>query len=232
MRALTTVAAALLLTGVADAQTPAETPQEHANSAELAVARAIADSMPDLRYSWQLEWSPFGSYASNEIRWHLAPPSERDERDPRPSAVIRHGRSISVSICGDDERVGAMSLETSDNWLGDGELKPELEALGLSVTELERRERHPLFDFDPRRLEDWPGWIQQVSDRPGYRLYRVEQAGHEPAFLTAGYLCTPPGTRHATHCSMTWTAEFRAGEQPRAEPCVVPPTPLVSPRPS
>jgi hypothetical protein len=228
MRALMILAALAAVAGSARAQTP----DDYANSAETGAARAIAESMPDLQYPWQLDWGAFGVYASRDIQWHLWPPGPTEGVTRRTGWMTVNGRSISVSVCGDDERVGALMLETSDIWLGDGDLKPELEALGLTVRELERRERHPLFEVDPREGWEWPDWVGKVSERPGYRLYRLEQPGHEPAFLTASYLCTPPGTRHATHCSMTWTVELRAGDELRREHCIPPAEPLSSIRPS
>ncbi len=199
---------------------------ERRNRIEPLIAEAVAASMPDLRYPWQLEWRAFGTYASREIRWHLTPARPGYERNPPPEGVTRrtgwisNGATASVAVCGDDEEVGAMMIETSDLWLGDGDLAPELAALGVSATLVESQAHHPITLAQQARADGWPDWARSVSDYPGYRVWRLQREGREPVLLTASYICTPPGTRHATHCSMAWTVEYRPASERRSEPCL------------
>ena len=225
-------AVALIAISLAATQA-ASTPDADLPTVEQAIARAIAAAMPDERYPWQLEWSPFGSYASRDIRWHLVGPVAGYERSPSPPGVTRRtgwmtisGRSVSVAACGNDDRVGALMLETDDFWLHDSDLGAELSDAGVTATLIEQRDRPALLDQVREEGRDiHPSYRAQVTAVPAYRLYRLERAGREPAFLTAEYRCTPPGTRSATHCGMHWTTELRAGAAPRSELCVAPAQP-------
>lgn len=197
--------------------------------AETAVAEAVAAVLPALDQPWRLEWSPFGAYAGRRIHWHLAGPATA-MHDPAASPAITHrrgwlearGGSVAVSICGDEARVGAMTLETADIWLGDGDLTAELQAFGLTlrpvVTDGGARARFPAKEA----AEADPAWSRRASRLPASSTYALQSPDREPALLTAVYRCTPPGTRHATRCEMTWTVQFRAAERPRAEPCLAP----------
>ena len=223
---------ALIALSMAASQTTS-TSSADSPTVEQAIARAIAAAMPDERYPWQLDWSPFGSYASRDIRWHLVGPVAGYERSPSPPGVTRRtgwmtigGRSVSVAACGNDERVGTLILETSDIWLDDSDLSAELMHAGVIATLIQQRDRPALLDRVPEEDRDiHPSYLAQVTAVPAYRLYRLERAGREPSFLTAEYHCTPPGTRSATRCGMHWTTELRAGEVPRSEPCVAPAQP-------
>ncbi len=73
------------------------------------------------------------------------------------------------------------------------------------------------------------GWLSVggksglLARHPAFQSWRLERPGFEPVDLSAGYLCTPPGTRHATHCEMEWTVVFRPDG--RTEPCLPPAAP-------
>ena len=56
---------------------------------------------------------------------------------------------------------------------------------------------------------------------PVLRTWRLTKAGLGPVDLTAFHGCTPPGTRSATRCWMTWTVLFRPDERAAGdEPCL------------
>jgi len=200
---------------------------------EQGIAVAIARAMPDIRYPWQLDWSAFGNYASRDIRWNLTGP--RDDARPSDSPRVTRrtgwievrGASASVAACGDDDRVGAMMIETNGFRVGDGDLTAELAEAGVVATLLEQQDL-PALLTEPG-ADDLPrGYAELASARPAYQLMRLEQSGREPALLSASYVCTPPGTRSATRCTIHWVLELRAGPSGRPEPCIAPAAPVIS----
>ncbi len=200
----------------------AQNPWEDSTTVEQAIARAITDAQPDLRYPWALNWSAFGIRGGRDVFWHLAPPKPY-ERTPTPPGVTRRsgwlsvrGRSGGVIACGDDGQVGALYIEIADIWLGEADLVAELTARGFSVTETARREAIPIGDEDDGRGSVYYNGL--LSQHPAFQSWRLERAGYEPLALSAAYRCTPPGTRHATHCDMQWTVVFRPDDRP--EPCL------------
>lgn len=191
---------------------------------EQAVARAIAEAQPDLRYPWALDWSAFGVRGGRDLFWHLAPPKPY-ERTPAPPGVTRRsgwlnvrGRSGGVLVCGDDERVGALYIDIADIWLGEADLVTELETRGFTVTETARRDALLIRDEDDGRGSAHYNGL--LMERPAYQSWRLERAGFEPLVLSGSYRCTPPGTRSATSCRMQWTVVFRPDD--RIEPCLSP----------
>lgn len=205
----------------------AQTPWEPSATIEQAVARTIADAQPDLRYPWSLDWSTFGVRGGRDVFWHLAPPRTY-ERTPAPPGVTRRsgwlsvgGKSGGVIACGDDERVGALFITVSDLWLDAAGLGAELEARGFAVPETARRDAHPIGDEDDGQGSAHYNGL--LARHPAFQSWRLERPGFEPVDLSAGYLCTPPGTRHATHCEMEWTVVFRPDG--RTEPCLPPAAP-------
>jgi len=198
---------------------------EPSTTIEQAVARAINDAQPDLRYPWALDWSAFGVRGGRDVFWHLAPPKPY-ERNRAPPGVTRRtgwlnvrGKSGGVIACGDDERIGALHIDIGDIWLGEGDLIVELTARGFSVTETARVEASPVGGADDGQgSAHYNGLLMR---RPAFQSWRLEQPGFEPLDLSASYRCTPPDTRSATHCEMRWTVIFRPNG--RLEPCLPPP---------
>lgn len=191
-------------------------PGTPSDTIEQAVARAVADAMPDLRYPWGLNWSAFGVRGGRDVFWGLTGPDDRP-LTPLPSGLHRRmgwitvrGASGAVAVCGDLERIGGLAISVGDLWLDRGErdVVAELALYGVRATLLETREA------DLSRSDDAEAHIHDyyramIGARPALRRWRLEQDGHEPADLSAVHDCTPPGTRHATHCWVTWRVAFR-----------------------
>jgi hypothetical protein len=210
---LTAALAGLFIPAVANAQHP----WQPAATIEQAIARAVADAMPDLRYPYHLRWSAFGVRGGRDIFWHLAPPGPHPLHPP-PSGTYRRtgwlsvaGRSGDVVVCGDDGRIGGMAVSVSDIWLGRSDVIRELADKDVTATLIESLEA----DLAAVERDHGPAgdaYHAEVTRYPAQRLWRLERDGREPADLIASYQCTPPGTRHATSCRMTWTVLFRPDE--------------------
>lgn len=210
---LTAALAGLFIPAAAQAQQP----WQSAATVEQAIARAVADAMPDLRYPFRLDWSAFGVRGGRDIFWHLAPPGTHPLNPPPPGTHRRTGwlsvagRSGDVAVCGDDERIGGMAVSVSDNWLGRSDVIQELADRSVTATLVESREA----DLGGLETDHGPAgesYHAVVTRYPAHRLWRLEREGREPANLIASYRCTPPGTRHATRCKMTWSVLFRPDE--------------------
>lgn len=210
---LTAALASLYIPAVANAQHP----WQPAATIEQAVARAVADAMPDLRYPYLLRWSAFGVRGGQDVFWHLAPPGAHPLHPPPPGTHRRTGwLSVGggqgdVAVCGNDERIGGMAISVSDLWLDRSDVIRELADKGVVATLMETR----VADLDILETDHGPAgdaYHAEVTRYPAHRLWRLEREGREPADLTATYQCTPPGTRHATSCRMTWTVLFRPAE--------------------
>lgn len=192
----------------------AQHPWEDAPTVEHAVARAVADAMPETRYPWRLNWTAFGVRGGRDIFWHLAPPGYEPIRD-LPEGVYRrtgwllvNGRSGSVAVCGDAERIGGMAVSVADLWLDEADVIEQLAARGVEATLLQSLEAEPPSD------DVHPRYDAMLRAHPALRRWRLEQAGRDPVLLSAAHACTPPGTRHAIHCWITWRVTF-APETPQ-----------------
>jgi hypothetical protein len=215
MRPATIVTAALVslaFPAIANAQHP----WEPAATVEQAIARAVADAMPDLRYPYLLRWRAFGVRGGRDIFWHLAPPGPHPLHPP-PAGTHRRAGWLSVAggqgnvaVCGDDERIGAMAFSVSDIWLDRSDVIRELADKGVAATLVESREA----DLGEPGAENWPGraYRDEATRYPAHRLWTLERDGREPAHLTAAYQCTSPEMKHAISCKMTWTVLFRPDE--------------------
>lgn len=199
---------------------------EHAATVEQAIARAIATATPDLRYPWALDWNAFGVRGGRDIFWHLAPPGP-DQREPSPPGVHRRtgwfnvrGASGGVEVCGDADRIGTLSFDVPDLWSGQSDVIRELAAGGVTATLLILRPAVP----PPRGSDDGGSdthYRRILSRYPVFRRWRLDRTGYEPVTLTAARRCTPPDTRSATSCSVTWTVTFRPDEnRPGVERCL------------
>lgn len=205
----------------------AQTPVTPSTSIEQAVARAIAEATPDLRYPHALDWSAFGVRGGRDIFWHLAPPKPY-EPVPPPAGVTRRsgwlsvrGRSGGVIACGDETRVGALFVDISGHWLGEADLLSELRAQGFVVAETALRPAHPIGDEDDGRGS--AHYNSLLARHPAFQSWRLEKPGFEPVDLSATYTCTRPGTRSATSCGMQWTVVLRPDG--RTELCLPPTAP-------
>lgn len=202
----------------------AQNPWEPSTTVEQAIARAIAEAQPDLRYPWALNWSAFGVRGGRDVFWHLAPPKPYEPNPPPPGVTRRsgwlnvRGRSGGVIACGGEERVGALYIDVGDLWLGDANLVAELTAQGFVVTETARREAIPIGDEDDGRGS--AHYNALLARAPAFQSWRLERQGFEPVELSASHRCTPPGTRSATTCEMQWTIVFRPDD--RTDPCLSP----------
>lgn len=203
----------------------AQHPGEPSATVEQAVARAIVDAMPDLRYPWALDWTAFGLRGGRDVFWHLAPPVPYHREPPPPGVTWRtgwltvRGRTGDVRVCGDADRVGALHIGMSDIWLGEGDLIQELEARGVRVVPTARRDAIALSAADGGSDH----YNALLTRRPALQTWRLERPGHEAVDLAAAWRCTPPGTRSATRCGTEWTIVFRPDG--RAEPCLPPAAP-------
>lgn len=216
MRPATVLIAALAALS-APAVARAQHPWEPAATVEQAIARAVADAMPDVRYPHRLEWSNFGVRGGRDIFWHLAPPVPR-WLNPPPQGMHRRtgwlhvtGRSGDVVVCGIDDRIGGMAISVSDIWLDRSDVIRELTDRGVTATLIESRET----SLGEPASDDWLGdgsYTARVTRYPAHRRWSLEREGHEPVQLTADYRCTPPGARSATSCQMTWSVLFRPDE--------------------
>lgn len=191
----------------------AQQPGEPSATVEQAVARAVADAMPDLRYPWALNWSAFGVRGGRDIFWHLAPPGPGTTDAPpgtrrRTGWLSVSGRSGDVAVCGNDEQISGMAISVSDIWLGRSDVIRELADRGVAATLIESREATLAFD-DGSAGEHY---LAHITRYPAQRRWRLEREGREPADLTAVFSCTSPGTRSATSCRMTWNVQFRPDE--------------------
>ncbi len=187
---------------------------------ETALARVIAASLSDEQYDWALQWSPFGVRMGREVRWHLFEPGA-DDRAGLPGGLYRRvgwvsqdGMTGSVAACGDATQVHAMAITVTDLWLGEGDLIAELAALGVTATEVSRREA-----VIPQGADDHDRSLRRGT--PAHVSWTLEKAGHGDAILSADHLCTPPGTRHATYCQARFTVQFRPDE-PATTGCALP----------
>lgn len=196
---------------------------------EQGIARAIADALPNLRYPWQLNWSAFGVRGGRDVFWHLTGPDHRPLR-PLPEGLHRRsgwisvrGRSGSVAVCGDAERIGGLSISVTDLWLDQGEhdVIAELSRHGVRAALLESRaaDLDAVGDRDDGRGSAY--YRSRIGARPALERWRLTRDGHEPADLAAVHACTPPGTRHATYCWVTWSVAFRPDEALAGADCPI-----------
>lgn len=199
----------------------AQNPWEDAATVEQAIARAVSDAMAETRYPWSLDWSAFGVRGGRDIFWHLAPPAPYTPV-PLPEGVHRRtgwlnvrGRSGAVAVCGDAERIGGMAIQVADLWRGESDVIADLAARGVRATLLETRSG--AVDED-----EHPYYRDLILARPALQVWRLEQTGHEPAELRATHACTPPGTRHATHCWTVWRLVFRPDAPMTGADCPLP----------
>lgn len=224
------ICAASLSPGPAQAQT-----DRAATSVEHAVARTVAASMPRVGYPRSLSWSGFGVRGGRDVFWHLHDP-EPYHRIPLADGVHqRRGwlsvgrRSGDVIVCGDDALIGRLSIEISDNWIGESDVIAELEALGVTATPIERTADSPLLALGYDVDDVNPNYLERIGSYPALRAWRLETAEREPVELSANYHCTPPGTRSATRCEMIWAVLYRPDEpRPTADPCLPPHRPTDS----
>lgn len=233
LRAFTaaSLAAATVLTG---GPALAQAPNEPSTTVEQAIARTVADAMPRTQYAWSLNWSAFGVRGGRDVFWHLADPKPYHPV-PLPDGVHQRtgwlsvgGRSGGVTVCGDEDRVGLLSIDIADLWLGQSDVISELSALGVAATPITPRGLN--LQPAPEDLEDvHPSYTALINRHPASRAWRLEKTGLEPVELTADYRCTPPGTRHATHCKMIWSVLFRPDEREAGSaPCLPPGRPTDS----
>lgn len=205
---------------------PATAPQVSGalETVEQAIGRAVANAMPDVANDWFLNWSAFGTRVGRGVSWHLNPPRPYRRR-PLPEGVHQrtgwlsvNGRTGDVAVCGDADQVGLMTLTVSDIWLGDSDVIVALAERGVRAT---LTENVPTPAYSPPESERY--YQELISRNPARRTWRLEQAGREPVDLRAEWSCTPPGTRSATRCQMTWSVLFRPDERSAgAEPCLPP----------
>lgn len=222
---------ALATTALAD-PAMAQQPWEDAATIEQAIARAIDDSMPSVQYEWSLDWSAFGVKGGRDIFWHLYPPKPY-RRWPLTEGVHQRtgwlnvdGRSGSVSVCGDEDIVSRLEFDVSDIWLGKSDVIAELAGREVSATLTSEIARRPLLEDvfgEAYNAEGGDYYDALISRYPASRTWRLEKNGKEPVDLTASYRCTPPGTRHATHCSMTWSVLYRPDERTEGVDGCLPP---------
>lgn len=187
---------------------------------EQAIARTIDVSLPDDAYDWAMDWSPFGVRLGREARWHLSEPGA-DDQDRLPDGVYRRvgwisqdGASGEIAACGDETRVHSLATAMSDTWLGRSDLIAELSALGVTATEVSRREA-----VMPEGASDYDRSLRLRA--PARIVWRLEKAGHGDTTLTADHGCTPPGTRSAPRCWTHYTVQFRPTD-PDAIECALP----------
>ena len=216
-----------VLAVVAASPAAAQQPWENAATVEQAIARAVEDAMPETAYGWALNWSAFGVRGGRDIFWHLYPPKPY-EPEPLPEGVHRrtgwlsvNGRSGDVTLCGDADRVGMMEIEISDAWLGQSDVIAELEARGVSAVLTSEVPVRPRPGRTADDAETDHHHAAMLARFPVLRTWRLTKAGLGPVDLTAFHGCTPPGTRSATRCWMTWTVLFRPDERAAGdEPCL------------
>lgn len=226
----TFVVPAIAWASLAHAQSPNQSPNpqpgQPSATVEQAVARAIADALPALRYPWGLDWSAFGVRGGRDVFWHLTGPAPYSSV-PLPEGVHRRtgwfnvrGRSGSVDVCGDAERIASLTFSVSELWLGQADLIEELARRNVRATLAETRTAD-LSDADPRGdVGDY--YREIVLARPAHQRWRLDRADHEPAILTADYVCSPPGTRSAVQCNMVWRIVFRPDEAEDRADCPLP----------
>lgn len=210
----------------------AQHPWENAATVEQAIARAVEEAMPGTTYPWSLDWNAFGVRGGRDIFWHLNPP-QPNLRHALPEGVHHrtgwlsvNGRSGSVTVCGDADRVGMMTIEVNDIWLGQSDVIAELEARGVAAVLVSEIPVRPELGTLHEEFEPSPHYDAMVRRFPALRTWRLTKAGLEPVDLTATRRCTPPGTRSATQCWMKWSVLFRPDERDAsAEPCLPPARP-------
>ena len=194
---------------------------DSAATVEYAVARITADSMSDPRHAWSLNWGPFGVRLNRLVSWHLGEPDAELMPGPpegvyrRPGWLTVNGRTGAVSVCGDADRVGGMALSMAALWLGEGDLIEALTALGVRSTLLRSQPAAALEDVHDH-------YNRLLGARPAFREWRLERDGREPVSLSETYACTPPGTRHATHCWVVWRITYRPDAPLPGGTCLMP----------
>lgn len=212
---------------VAPAQLPP--PGAPSDTIEQAIARTVADSMPDLRYPWRLNWGAFGVRGGRDVFWHLTGPDDQPLR-PLPPGVHRRtgwitvrGGSGSVAVCGDAHRIGGMTISIASMWMGRGEhdVIAQLSLHRVRATLLETRDAD-LSRFDHPEAQTDGYYRDMINARPALQRWRLERDGHQPVDLAAVHTCTPPGTRHATHCWVTWQVTFLPDDPLPGADCPLP----------
>ena len=200
MKLILILAAALsTLSGPVSAQQP----WELASTVEQAVARALADAMVHIRYG-QPTWTGFGVHGGRDVYWHLVGPTSGS-----PGPVTRRtgwlavgGKTGSVAVCGDATEIRAFTISVGDLWLDSDEAIMGAFAARAMTTDLVTSVEFAVVQEGNDR-NGYHGNL--LRERPAYREWRVTRPEYTPAVLTAQRACTPPGTRSATQCWMTWT---------------------------
>ncbi|MBJ7483942.1 hypothetical protein [Brevundimonas sp.] len=180
----------------------AQQPWELASTVEQAVARALADAMVHSRYG-QPTWAGFGVHGGRDVYWHLVGPTSDS-----PGPVTRRigwlavgGKTGSVAVCGDATEIRAVTISVGDLWLASDDAMMEAIAARAMTTDLVISVEFPAV----QEGDDRNGYYGNLlRERPAYREWRVTRPEYAPAVLTAQRACTPPGTRSAPQCSMTW----------------------------
>lgn len=196
---LALTAASSALSGPVSAQQP----WELATTVEQAIARALADAMVHSRYG-QPTWAGFGVHGGRDIYWHLVGPTSAS-----PGPVTRRtgwlavgGKTGSLAVCGDATEIRAFTISVGDLWLDSDEAMMEAITAREMTTQLVTSRQFTALDG----RDDRNGYYGNLlRERPAYREWRVTRPEYAPAVLTAQRACTPPGTRSATQCWMTWT---------------------------
>lgn len=204
------VAAAVFLPMPAQAQQP----WEPAANVEQALARIIDDALPRADQDWALTWCGFGVRGGRDVFWHMFTPEQAQATAARAQQfrsgwLSAGGAGGDVMVCGDRTRIRSLSLSTSDIWLGREDVVDLLGRRGIAAILIETRERPPTPGETGSNGRG--AHYRSMLDRyPGYRKWRIEAPRRTPAELVAVHGCTPPGTRSATQCRMTWTLHFAA----------------------
>ena len=194
---------------------------DDAGSLEAAIARVLANTLPTERRPRARNWSDFDRRNSADLVLSVLPPNDsagapQECEDRRTGWVAAGGASAEILACGDIQQIDAISVEVSGLWLGRTDVIAELEARGVTAVLEHSIDATPPSGVsrDTRSNRHYRSFLSQY---PASRRWRLERDEEEPATLTAEWRCTPPGTRSATRCSMTWTLVFASGEPPASD---------------
>lgn len=200
-------------------------PQQPPSPVEEAVARMIAVALPPDAYDWSMDWSPFGVRLGRDVRWHLSEPGQDDEDDlddgvyRRGGWLPQEGANGDLAVCGDRERVRAVTLSMPDRQLEGEQVVVALRAAGVTVTEVSRQETAPRSHPEAQRADDH--YRSMLARAPFRQTWSLEKPGHGDAMLSAEHVCTPPGTRHATVCWTRIRVQFPDADAPAMD-CPLP----------
>ena len=178
---------------------------------ERAVADVVAASLPADDAGWSLQWRPMGVRLGNSrVLWHLSVPE--DDYDTLGGGAYRRRGLLSVgervgnfAVCGDAREVHAMALSMQDFRLDRGNVIAALGQIGVSVTEVSRRDPVVPQDTDPYDRSLRAGVPEQI-------VWSLRKPGHGEATLTADHVCTPFGIRSAPMCWTRFTVRFRSAD--------------------